>query len=138
MTETITVTIGRGRLKSQVFSDAAVANGWTPTIEQEATGTATCTYEQLGAAGTSEEILKAKNIVFEKVVSTVNQQNAQPTDTVTITYSYKETIDNPISEQTFGAQAWGKICDDLDAKAEADALKIRQGWAQTATPTVVS
>ena len=138
MNETITVAIGRGRLKASVFSDAAVANGWTPTIEQEITGTTKCTYEQLGAAGNSEEILKDQKIVFEKIISTVNPQNALPTDTVTITYSYKETIDNPVSDQVFGAQAWGKICDESDAKAQADALKIRQGWAQTNTPTVVS
>ena len=137
MDNIVTITLGRGRTKQDAFRDAAIKNGWTPTITETLTGVHSFEYAALQKFGTAEGVLNDSGIEFKEVSSAFNPQNATPDAPVTITYTYEKTSDNPVSDQVFGARVWAKICDTLDTEAQLESMKIQKGW-EGYNPTVVA
>ena len=132
-TNILTITLGRGRTKQQAFSDAAIVNGYQPTttvIQSETLFTSYGTV--MVAGGTPEGVLASLG---------VNGTNAQfvntlsPGQTIIVAYQTNTTVQNPVSEQTFGANIWASKCDEFDRAMMLAAAKSRD---EKATPTVIS
>ncbi len=132
-TNIVTITLGRGRTKQQAFSDAAIVNGYQPTITSLTNETLFTSYGTVMAAGgTPQGLLASLN---------VNGANAQfvnqliPCNPVIVAYQTSTTTPNPVSAQTFGAGIWASKCDELDREMMLTAAKIRD---EKATPTTIS
>jgi hypothetical protein len=137
MSNIITITLGRSRTKEQAFSDAALVNGYQPTITQVTTGVESCTIAEYQAAGSPTALLASRNIAGVRADAS-RVSLADGVELVRVNYEIETQLDNPVSEQQFGAQIYTAICDTLDRNAAIIAAELRDQLAGETMPTTVA
>jgi hypothetical protein len=116
----VVFVLREGRTSDALFTDAAIANGWTAEITTSTEGSFVTTYDELVKAGTAKKVLLANKVEFTRIKAVDNELDGK----TTIYYVLETKIPNPVTAVDYGKIVVTKAIDAYDAENQMKALKV--------------